>query len=174
MFRKQLLVLAVMAAGCAGEDSYRPLRAGDPAPAYAAPQLDGDTVSLVALRGGPVLLNVWATWCAPCREEMPGLQALHERYADRGLRVIGASVDARGAEPAIASFLRDHGITFTILHDADETVSRLFRTNGVPETYLIDAEGRIAHRWIGRIDPLGAQVIEQVEAVLPEAASGGG
>ncbi|HUF50220.1 MAG TPA: TlpA disulfide reductase family protein [Longimicrobiales bacterium] len=163
---RAVLPVVVLLTACAGEEAYRPLRAGDEAPAYAAPTLDGDTVALAGLRGRPVLLNVWATWCAPCREEMPGLQALHERYAARGLHVIGASIDARGAESAVRRFVQDYGITFTILHDVSELVSHRFRTRSVPETFLIGADGRIVQRWIGRIDPLSADVLARVEAAL--------
>ena len=152
---------------CAAEEGYRPLKAGDAAPGYAAPRLGGDTVALAALRGRAVLLNVWATWCAPCRDEMPGLQALHERYHARGLEVVGASIDTRGAGDAVNSFVREFGITFTILHDADETVTRLFRTNGVP-TFLIDKDGRIAHRWIGRFEPLAPDAITRIEDALAD------
>lgn len=158
---------AVIACG-EGRPEFRPLRAGDVAPAYAATTLDGDTVSLASLRGSAVVLNVWATWCAPCREEMPGLQALHERFAARGLRVVGVSVDNRGAERAIRQFADGLGITFTLLHDPADDVARLFRTAGVPETFLIDPDGRIAHRWIGRFDPEADDVIARVTAVLPE------
>jgi peroxiredoxin len=128
--------------------------------------LAGDTVRLADLHGDAVLLNVWATWCPPCREEMPGLQALHATYGDRGLRVLGVSVDSRGAESAIRGFTADHGITFTILHDPSETVSRQFRTTGVPETFLIDRDGRIVHRWIGAFDPEAPDVAERIETVL--------
>jgi cytochrome c biogenesis protein CcmG, thiol:disulfide interchange protein DsbE len=162
--------LTALALGCAPDtDRFRPLQAGDPAPAFAASMPGGDTVSLGALRGDPVLLNVWATWCPPCREEMPALQVLHETYGPRGLRVIGVSVDSRGAESAIRSFTADHGITFTILHDPAEAVSRQFRINGVPETFLIDADGRIAHRWIGAFDPLADDATRRIEAALTRA-----
>jgi cytochrome c biogenesis protein CcmG, thiol:disulfide interchange protein DsbE len=161
------VLAAACTAACAPDvESYRPLQPGDPAPGFSAPVLGGDTVSLAALRGAPVLLNVWATWCPPCREEMPALQALHETYGDRGLRVLGVSIDARGAESAIRSFTADHGITFTILHDPAESVSRQFRINGVPETFLIDAGGSIAHRWIGAFDPLAPDVAERIEAAF--------
>jgi peroxiredoxin len=153
-------------AACKAEEGYRPLQAGDPAPEYAAPRLGGDTLALSSLRGSPVLLNLWATWCAPCRDEMPGLQTLHERYHARGLDVVGASTDARGAEDAVRAFISEFGITFTILHDADETANRLFRTNGLPETFLIDADGNIAHRWIGRFEPLAPDVIARIEGLL--------
>ncbi|HEX6133428.1 MAG TPA: TlpA disulfide reductase family protein [Longimicrobiales bacterium] len=165
--RKSLWVLVLTSLACAPEeDGYRPLAAGDPVPAFAAPTLAGDTLRLAALRGRPVLLNVWATWCPPCREEMPGLQQLHERYSGRGLNVIGVSVDSRGAEDAIDRFLQEGGYTFTILHDASDAVSREFRTIGVPETFLIDGGGRIVRRWIGRFDPLAPDVVRDIEALL--------
>jgi peroxiredoxin len=164
LFLTSLLLLS----GCGGEsDRFRPLAAGDPAPLFAAPLLAGDTVRLAELHGAPVLLNVWATWCPPCREEMPGLQALHEMYGPRGLRVLGVSIDSRGAEDAIFGFTTDHGITFTILHDPGEVVSRQFRTAGVPETFLIDAQGVIAHRWIGKFDPVAPDVMQRIESLLP-------
>src|SRR5687768_2916004 len=133
-----LLVLAA----CGSADRFRPVRVGDPAPEYAAPDLTGDTVALAALRGQAVLLNVWATWCAPCREEMPELQALHERFGTRGLRVLGVSVDASGSEDPIRYFLEEFGVSFTILHDPGDRVSRVFRLTGVPETFLIRSEER--------------------------------
>jgi peroxiredoxin len=161
-----LLAMTLVAACAPDVERYRPLVAGDPAPSFAASILGGDTLRLQELRGEAVMLNVWATWCAPCREEMPGLQLLHEAYAGRGLRVVGVSIDSRGAESAIRSFLEDHGITFTILHDPAEIVQRQFRTSGVPETFLIDAEGTIVHRWIGKFDPLDADVTRRVETSL--------
>jgi peroxiredoxin len=158
----------LLAAACAPEHtSYRPLAAGDPAPAFAAVVLDGDSLDLGDLRGSPVLLNVWAPGCPPCREEMPALQALHEQLGPHGLRVLGVSVDARGAEPAIRRFVEEGGITFTILHDPDDAVSRRFRTIGVPETFLIDGEGRIVRRWIGRFDPLAEDVTRDIRPLLP-------
>jgi peroxiredoxin len=166
-FSSLAVAVCIAAAGCAPDiEKFRPLQAGDPAPEFAAPTLAGDTISLAALRGSPVLLNVWATWCPPCREEMPGLQLLHETFGDRGLHVIGVSIDSRGAESAIRSFADDHGIRFTVLHDPGEAVSRQFRINGVPETFLIDGAGRIVRRWIGAFDPAAADVAEQIEAAL--------
>jgi peroxiredoxin len=162
-----LLVIALLLGACGPETrTYRPLAAGDDAPAYAAPVLDGDTLDLRSLRGQPVLLNVWATWCPPCREEMPGLQALHQQYVARGLRVIGVSVDSRGAEDAIRAFLHDASVSFTILHDDADAVSRDFRTIGVPETFLIDRNGVVLRRWIGKFDPLAPDVIKDVESAL--------
>jgi peroxiredoxin len=162
------LLLTLAAQGCRQEaGQFRPPRAGDPAPPYAAPLLTGDTVRLTDLRGTVVMLNIWATWCPPCREEMPGLQQLHGEYGARGLRVVATSIDQRGAESAIREFVREHRLTFTILHDVAEDVSRQFRTAGVPETYLIGPDGVIAHRWIGKFDPMAADVRQLVEGLLP-------
>ncbi|HSJ06642.1 MAG TPA: TlpA disulfide reductase family protein [Longimicrobiales bacterium] len=168
MRRLALTVLLLGVVACRDDTpGYRPVAVGEPAPAYGAPTLAGDSVSLADLGGDAVLLNVWATWCPPCRDEMPGLQALHERYGQRGLRVVAVSIDARGAEGAIDDFVREYGLSFTILHDVAETVSRDFRLIGVPETFLIQPDGRIAYRWIGKFDPLADDVLQRVEAVLP-------
>jgi cytochrome c biogenesis protein CcmG, thiol:disulfide interchange protein DsbE len=162
---KLLAATALMAACTADTDAYRPLQPGDPAPDFSAADLAGDTLRLSAL-AGPVLLNVWATWCPPCREEMPALQELHERFSDRGLHVVGVTIDGARDGNAVQRFLNELGITFLILHDPADRVSRLFRTSGVPETFLIDRGGRIVHRWIGRFDPMAPDVIERVEDAL--------
>jgi cytochrome c biogenesis protein CcmG, thiol:disulfide interchange protein DsbE len=146
--------------------SIRALQAGDPAPGYAAATLDGDSVSLASLRGEAVMLNVWATWCAPCREEMPLLEALHREYGADGLRIIGVSVDAAGMSRDIRRFVDEHDLTFTILHDPAERVSRTFRARAVPETYLIDRDGRMVRRWIGKFDPLAPDARRDVERAL--------
>jgi peroxiredoxin len=166
---RYLSLLVLIPASCTSENGgYRALAAGDLVPAFGAPLLDGDSLHLASLRGQPVLLNIWATWCAPCREEMPLLQELHEQLGPRGLRILGVSVDSRGSEPTIRRFVDEGGYTFTILHDAADAVSREFRTSGgVPETFLIDGDGRLVHRWIGRFDPLADDVVNDILPLLP-------
>ena len=155
-------LLCTVALGCGGE--VEQVAVGRPAPAYGAPTLEGDTITLASLRGAPVLLNVWATWCHPCEEEMPDLQSIADEFGPRGLRVVGVSIDQQRDADEVRRFLEHHAIGFTILHDATSSVSRTFRTAGVPETFLIDAEGVLRHRWIGQataadIRPVIAQVI---------------
>src|SRR5690606_20971480 len=89
-----VLCVAVLVTACGGGNEFAPLQRGDEAPAYGARTLNGDTLALTSLDGRPVMLNVWATWCPPCREEMPALQTLHERYDTRGLAVVAVSLDA--------------------------------------------------------------------------------
>ena len=102
--------------------------------------------------GQVVLLNVWATWCLPCREEMPSIQALHERYAKDGLKVVAVSVDDPGAEEAIHDFAREYGLTFEILHEPTGAIQRAYQTTGVPETFVIGRDGIIQRKENGHRD----------------------
>jgi cytochrome c biogenesis protein CcmG, thiol:disulfide interchange protein DsbE len=166
-----LAVAAALFAACAGGGEYRALGAGDPAPAFAAPDLHGDTVS-VHEPGAVVLLNVWATWCPPCRDEMPAFEALHREFRDHGLRIVAVSIDAARDDRAVLEFAREHDLTFTILRDAEGRVTRRFRTAGVPETFLIGDDGRILRRWIGAIDPGADDVRRAVRDALSAAPTG--
>jgi len=160
--------VAVMT-GCSIGRAAEPTEIGAVVPAYAAPDLAGDSTSLASLRGRVVVLNTWATWCPPCREEMPELQAVHEELRSAGVTVIAVSIDARDDAAEIREFLRIAGVTFPVLHDADERISRLFRATGVPETFLIDREGVLRHRWIGQISR--DQVRSAARDLLEETAS---
>jgi len=122
---------------------------GQPAPDYAARDLEGAEVALADLHGRVVLLNVWATWCPPCRKEIPELQALHEEHARGGLEVLGVSVDAAGADPQVRAFMEEFGMTYTVLRDAGDRAASTFRLHGVPATFLIDREGIIRWRRLG-------------------------
>jgi cytochrome c biogenesis protein CcmG, thiol:disulfide interchange protein DsbE len=151
--RRLALALAtlalLLAAACDGAPSAA---VGHRVPAYAAAALGGENLSLADLRGEVVLLNVWATWCFPCRREMPSFEALHRELGGEGLRVVAVSIDKPAARQEIEDFLEEHDITFTILHDPEMQVSRTFNTIGVPETFLIDRNGVLVKHWIGRID----------------------
>lgn len=145
------LVLAALALGalaCARESSPRAM-IGDPAPRYAATSLAGDSVSTEALEGKVVLLNVWATWCAPCRQEIPFLQSLYEKHRGDGLEIIGVSVDARGDEETIHGFVKDFGMTYPVWRDPDERVQSLYLALGVPASYIIDRRGILRWRRLG-------------------------
>jgi thiol-disulfide isomerase/thioredoxin len=158
----------VTLAGCDGAQEYKPLRVGDALPEFEARSLAGDTVSL-ADADMPTLINVWATWCVPCRTEMPALEALHREFEDDGLRVVGINIDAGSGDEPVEAFLADLGITFRNLRDPDDRVTRTFRLVGVPETLLVDANGRLAHRWIGRFDPSSENTKEIVRSVLAKS-----
>ncbi len=118
-----------------------------------APELSARTLttpaqprSIADYRGHVVLLNVWATWCPPCLEEMPSLQALHQDLLDRGLRVVAVSIDDPGSESSIREFVQEQALTFEILHDPDAAIMKAYRVDGVPQTFLIDRTGRIRYQ----------------------------
>lgn len=162
-------VCCLLSAGC--DRSSRPaapgkVAVGAPAPAYASRTLSGDSVSLSTLRGAPVLLNVWATWCHPCRDEIPVLQSLHDRYARRGLHVVGVSVDAQGEQGSIRDFASQFRMTYPIWHDPDEVVSSTFLTIGVPATFLIGKDGTLLWRKTGPVHRTDTTLIRAIERAL--------
>ncbi|AIC15655.1 redoxin domain-containing protein [Nitrososphaera viennensis] len=137
-----------------------------PAPAYQATTLDGKQVSLEDLRGQVVVLNVWATWCVPCRTEMPGLEALQQDFAGSDFKVVGVSIDDAGADDRINSFLKSKGITYTIWRDPSDRFASTFRTIGVPESFLISKDGYVLHQWKGAFDPMSEDTRSRVQAAL--------
>lgn len=144
---------AAVIAGCGPRETPGPVTVGQEAPPYAARTFDGDSISLALLRGKPVLLNVWATWCAPCKVEIPYLASLHTEHAAAGLQVIGVSVDAGGDESRISEFAREFGINYPIWRDPGERVNARFLAIGVPSTYLIDRNGILLWKHLGIVRP---------------------
>ena len=126
---------------------------GDPMPSYAAKFLDGKPFDVASEKGNVVLLNVWATWCQPCRFETPELQALHRKYGDRGFKVIGVSVDNEGSDAEIKQFIDENKITYPIAFDPEGRVANVLRTTVLPTSVLIGRDGRIAWRKVGAVMP---------------------
>jgi peroxiredoxin len=160
----RLLLVSVLLAACAGQEAAPAV--GRPAPDYRAVSLGGDSVSLAAERGTVELLNIWATWCHPCRDELPVLQKLHEAHAARGLRMVGVSVDARGEEETVREFARRFGLTFALWLDPDERVTTLFLAPGVPASYLIGRDGTLLWRHVGPIREGDAALAAALERAL--------
>jgi peroxiredoxin len=158
---------------CTGNDggTPRPPEIGETAPAYHAISLTGDSVSLEQSRGRVVLVNVWATWCHPCREEIPVLQALYERYASRGLELVGVSVDARGEEDTIREFATDFRMTYPLWLDPDERIQSTFLAIGVPATFLIDRQGVLRWRHVGPVRANDTTLVRELERALGNDAS---
>ena len=125
-------------------------------PAFVARTLDGDTFTSERLRGQVVLVNVWATWCVPCRVEMPLLEATWQRHRAEGLVVLGASVD-RGDPAAVRAFVTSRGITYPIAIVDDEVVRALGGVQAYPTSRLLGRDGRVLHRVVGPIGPLSLE-----------------
>ena len=131
-------------------DELFPVTVGSKAPNFHANTIDAPPAAktLADYKGEIVLLNVWATWCLPCRTEMPSIQALHDRFAARGLKVVAVSVDKPGFDDEIRTFRDQFGLTFEILHDATGNIQRDYQTTGVPETFIIGRDGMIRRKVI--------------------------
>lgn len=163
-----LAALAVTTACGADKPDLPPGSVGTAAPAYGAVDMRGDSVDLAALKGNVVLLNVWATWCIPCRREIPELQALHQDFEARGLKVLGVSVDGGDADGDVEGFMRDFNMTYPVLRDPAERVLTVFRIQGVPASYLIDRSGVVQWRTIGPFKATDAAL----QAALTRAIEG--
>ena len=129
----------------------RPLQEGRPAPDFTFPDLVGRKISLSDLRGKVVLVNIWATWCPPCRDEMPSMQKLYDRFKGEHFEILAVSIDADGRE-AVAPFMRKMNLTFPALLDPKEKIRGLYRITGVPESFIIDRNGILVQRIIGPLD----------------------
>ena len=159
------VLAAVIAIGCTDESAPR-VAIGEPAPRYAATTLDGDSASTSSLEGKVVLLNIWATWCAPCRAEIPYLQSLYERHRGNGFEIVGVSVDARGQDAAIREFAKEYRMTYPIWRDPDERVNARFLAIGVPSTYLIDRDGVLRWKHLGTLRATSPGFQAALEEVL--------
>ncbi|MES2178444.1 MAG: TlpA disulfide reductase family protein [Gemmatimonadota bacterium] len=124
-----------------------------------APQIDAVTLTtpkrqktLDDYKGSVLLVNVWATWCGPCREEMPSLEKLHREFGGRGLKIVAISVDDPGSEAKILEFTKSLGLTFEILHDPEMKTKQNYDITGYPETFIIGREGTIRKKVWGAAD----------------------
>jgi peroxiredoxin len=134
------------------EHQGAPISAGEKAAPFKLVDLSGRTVSLSDLHGKVVFLNVWATWCAPCREEMPSMETLWERMrSNKGFVMLAVSQDT-GARDEVAAYVAKHGYQFDVLLDPKNDVAEAYRVTGVPETFIIDRAGRIVAHHSGAFD----------------------
>jgi thiol-disulfide isomerase/thioredoxin len=170
-----LLMGGVVVTAWLARDSNRPVIAGEPAPAFTATLLDGTPVTLEELSGKVVLLNIWATWCPPCRFEMPSMQRLREAIPDEDFLVVAVSVDA--AEPGqpdafgriagdVGDYIDENGYTFTVWHDPSGGVQRTYQTTGVPESFLIGRDGLIYKKVAGPTEWDAAEYQDMVRRLL--------
>ena len=168
-----LVVTGVFAATSLLGDQLFLVGVGSKAPDFRAVTLDATSrpKTLADYRGNVVLVNIWATWCAPCRIEMPSIQQLHESYGAKGLKIVAVSIDEPGNADAIREFGKELGLTFEILYDASGAIRNDYQAAGVPETFVLGRDGVIRKKWLGPADwnsPANRALIEQL---LAEQAS---
>jgi len=157
--------LAAVIAGVAWlglPESKKKITTGDAAIAFSLPDLQKNMQGLP--KGEVILLNFWATWCPPCRQEMPSMVALSKKYAAKGLKVVAVSVDRDGK--ALEDFVAEYKLPFKVLHDVDSTVSASYGVFRYPETFLIDREGKVQEHLIGAVDWMSAPMQKNIEQML--------
>jgi peroxiredoxin len=165
-----VVLYGVLTRPAAAPDRPAP-RVGHPLPDFTLPDLQGHTVQLSALRGEVVFINIWATWCPPCVEEMPTIQQLYDRLHAHGLEVLAISIDTLGTQ-VVGPFMQRHQLTFPALLDPTSSIERLYRIGGVPESFIVDKGGRLVEKVVGPRDWSHPQVIAMFERLL--AAPGAG
>ena len=144
-------VAIVFIAVVAKKSNFELVVAGTQAIDFELPDLDGKERSLGEFKGKVVFLNFWATWCKPCEDEMPSMQQLHAALQGKPFEIVAVSIDKDGPE-AVREFVKKYGVTFTVLHDRKGRIKELYKTTGVPETFIIDQNGVIAEKVMGPRD----------------------
>ena len=135
-------------------DQLYPVSVGSKAPQFHAATVDSvpRTQTLADYKGQVVLLNIWGTFCLPCRDEMPAIEKLHQAMAAQGLKVVAISMDEPGFEQKIRDFATQYALTFQILYDPSGRIVNDYQTTGVPETFVIARDGVIRKKVIGASD----------------------
>jgi cytochrome c biogenesis protein CcmG/thiol:disulfide interchange protein DsbE len=157
-----LLVVTIVVAfiGALGTGAYVmrdelfPVEVGSRAPAFRARTVDGSNRirSLEDYRGKVLVLNIWATWCEPCKVEMPSFEQLHRQMRDTNLRIVAVSIDDAVGADSVRAYARGLGLTFDILLDSTHAIDRDYQATGYPETFVIARDGTIRKKWIGPAD----------------------
>ncbi len=174
-----IVALAVIVSAWVWRDNFQSPGVGAPAPPFEAVKVDGERVTLETYRNQVVLLNVWATWCPPCRYEMPSMQRLYDIFEGQDFEIVAVSVDGRQrgspgpmGQPAGDpwAFADSLSLTFPIVWDPEARIMRSYRTTGVPESYLIGRNGVIYRRVAGATEWDHPQYVEFIQRLLDEGA----
>lgn len=146
----------------AGRNAVKP---GEVAPNFQLQDLQGRFVSLSELRGKVVLLNFWATWCGPCRVEMPAMEELYRTFSRKDFEILAVSTDAQGAT-VTRPFQQENRLTFPILHDADYRVGLTYGARSLPMTFMVDRQGVVRHRIFGARDWAAPEAQQLVQMLM--------
>lgn len=169
-----LALLALLGYGFTVEPRYIPSPLlGHPAPAFTLPLFDGTTLRLADLRGRVVLVNFWASWCLPCRDEAPALEAAWQRHKERGAVFVGINI--QDEESRARDFIREFGVTYPNGIDAGGRIAVDYGLWGIPETFFIDPQGRISYKQVGALeaDTITAK-LEEAQRGVPSSSEGRG
>ena len=156
------LVFSVFAAGSLAASGMT----GQPAPDFALKSSSGENLRLSEYRGDVVMINFWATWCGPCRQEMPLLDELYSRYQRVGFNLLGVNIDDDSSRAM--DMIDELGVSFPVLFDSSKEVSRLYQVDAMPVTIIVDRDGNVRHVHQGYKPGYEQQYLDQVRALLRE------
>ncbi len=139
-----------------------------PAPAFSFPGLDGKKVSLSDYKGKVVLVNIWATWCPPCVDEMPSMEKLYRKFKEQNFEILAVSIDESGSK-AVAPFMKKNRLTFPALIDSDGTIKSAYRITAIPESFIIDKQGVIVKKIVGPLDWADPQVFRFIGDLIEKS-----
>ena len=153
-----LIVIIISLSACSSRETPKPPAEGKQAPDFTLPAISGQEVRLSDLKGEVVLVNFWATWCPPCREEIPSMTALNRLMAGKPFRMLAISID-QGGKDAVNDFFKKSRLTLPVLIDSNGSIARLYGITGVPETFVIDRKGVIIKKIVGPLDWSAPEVV---------------
>jgi len=159
------LVAALLFFWCTAAAAELPSWSGGPTPALRLQDLEGKVHSLADYRGKVVLINFWATWCAPCRYEMPSIEKLRDSLKGRPFAVL--AVNLGEPEPRIRAFLQEVPLRFPVLLDPEAEAAKAWNVKALPATFVVGTDGRVRYRYIGELDWSRESVRKTIAALLP-------
>jgi cytochrome c biogenesis protein CcmG, thiol:disulfide interchange protein DsbE len=180
MTGRQQLAIACVVIGVTGAIAYGatrylrkelfPVELGTRAPDFKAYTLDSvpRQKTLADYRGKVLMINVWATWCLPCRVEMPSIEALNKEYAPKGLKIVAVSIDDPGTDSTIRAFVKQYGLTFEVLHDPQGKISEAYDITGYPETFIVGKDGVIRRKLMSATNWNAPEARALVDRLLAE------
>jgi peroxiredoxin len=157
----------VVVPGLGGTTPAAVLANGAPAPSFQLDSMAGKKLNLSDLRGKVVLLNFWASWCGPCRKEMPILEQMYRQYQSKGVTLVGVNVEP-SSDDAV-KWLKSTPVTFPILFDRDSSVSKLYQVQGMPNTVIVDRKGKVRYIHRGYKPGEESDYLDQIRSLVREA-----
>lgn len=164
--RFTILILSCLVAACS--QGAGPAVQGELAPDFTFQDASGKQYALSQFRGKVVLVNFWATWCPPCRDEMPSIEQLQQRMAGKPFVILALSIDDSW-EP-VNRFMKENGFTLPVYSDFDKKISTLYGTFKYPETYLVDKKGKVAYKVVGATDWMSSDMLKFLDVLVAEAS----
>jgi len=162
------IVIIVIAYEWSQRERYRPAMPGYAAPEFTALDLSGEERRLSEYRGKVVFLNIWATWCPPCKQEMPSMEYMYNKLKGPDFEILAVSIDREGSS-VVKPFVRRLNLSFPILLDTEGKIAELYKITGVPETFIIDREGTIVEKVIGPRNWSDSKNLQKLKALMGKA-----